>query len=85
MTLLKRRDVARVFGKILRTARHGAGISQEEMAHRAQMDRTYPSLLERGLRTPSLFELLNLSNALRIRPGMLVDMTASRLSREAEQ
>lgn len=84
MTLPTRRQVGRAFGSLLRTARSGAGLSQEELAERANMDRTYPSLLERGLRTPSLLQLLNISGALQIRPGMLVDMTAARLQREEQ-
>jgi len=59
-------------------------LSQEQLAELADMDRTYPSLLERGLRTPSLLQLLSIGGALKIRPGMLVDMTAARLQREAQ-
>lgn len=79
-----RHQVARAFGSLLRTVRKGAGLSQEKLAELANMDSTYPSLLERGLRTPSLLQLLTISDALKIRPGMLVDMTAARLRREAE-
>jgi transcriptional regulator with XRE-family HTH domain len=84
MSLPTRHQVGRAFGSLLRTARNGAGLSQEELAERANMDRTYPSLLERGLRTPSLLQLLNIGNALKIQPGMLVDMTAARLQREGQ-
>ena len=84
MSLPTRRQVARAFGSLLRTARNGAGLSQEELAERANIDRTYPSLLERGLRTPSLLQLLNIGDALKIRSGMLVDMTAARLQREPQ-
>jgi transcriptional regulator with XRE-family HTH domain len=84
MSLPARRQVGRAFGSLLRTARDGAGLSQEELAERANMDRTYPSLLERGLRTPSLLQLLNIGHALKIRPGVLVDMTAARLHREGQ-
>jgi transcriptional regulator with XRE-family HTH domain len=79
-----RSQVAKVFGSLLRTARTGAGVTQEQLAELANMDRTYPSLLERGLRTPSLLQLLNIGGALKIRPGMLVDMTAARLQRESQ-
>lgn len=79
-----RHQVARAFGSLLRTARNGAGLSQEKLAELANIDRTYPSLLERGLRTPSLLQLLSIGAALKIRPGRLVDMTATRLEREAQ-
>jgi len=54
-------------------------MSQEMLAEESDMDRTYPSLLERGLRNPTLFEILKLSVALEQRPGLLVDLTASQL------
>ena len=79
-----RRQVARAFGSLLRTARNGAGLSQEKLAELANMDTSYPSLLERGLRTPSLLQLLSIADALKTRPGMLVDMTAARLQRESQ-
>ncbi len=50
----ERHEVAVAFGKTLRAARRERGISQEDLAFRADCDRTYPSLLERGLRTPTL-------------------------------
>jgi transcriptional regulator with XRE-family HTH domain len=84
MSLPTRRQVAITFGDLLRTARNGAGFSQEEFAFRAGMDRTYPSLLERGLRTPSLLQLINIGTALKIRAGTLVDLTAARVQREDE-
>jgi len=56
-------------------------MTQEVLAEEADMDRTYPSLLERGMRNPTLFEILKLSVALEQRPGLLVDLTASQLVR----
>ena len=82
MGRLTRRRVSRVFGQLLRRARLDAGMTQEVLAEQADMDRTYPSLLERGKRNPTLFELLKLSMALEQRPGLIVDLTASQLVRE---
>ncbi len=42
------------FGKALRKARQAAGLSQEELAERAGLHRTYISQLERGLKSPTL-------------------------------
>jgi len=36
-----------IFAENLKNARRAAGLSQEELAHRADIDRTYVSLLER--------------------------------------
>ncbi len=40
-------DIREVFARNLRQARRVAGLSQEELAHRADLDRTYVSSLER--------------------------------------
>jgi hypothetical protein len=45
--------------------------------------RTYPSLLERGLRQPTLAVLIAVAYALEIEPALLVTMTVARLRREA--
>jgi transcriptional regulator with XRE-family HTH domain len=60
------------FGTILRTFRREAGISQEELAHRADLHRTYVSQLERGLKSPSLGAIEALAGALDRRPYQLV-------------
>ena len=42
------------FGSRLRALRADRGWSQEEFAHRADLDRTYVSGVERGVRNPTL-------------------------------
>jgi transcriptional regulator with XRE-family HTH domain len=54
------------FGKRLKKCRIQAGISQEELAARASLDRTYISLLERGQRNPTLSCVHTLAAALDI-------------------
>ena len=82
MNLPDRRRVAVVFGTILREVRDGIGLSQEQVAEGAEMDRTYPSLLERGRRQPTLYMLLCLAAALDIDPAVLVRTTVARLCRK---
>mgnify|MGYP003617262537 CR=1 FL=1 len=41
-------------GRAIRAARKERGISQEELAHLAQIDRSYMSGIERGLQNPSV-------------------------------
>lgn len=48
------RTVALAFGATLRAARKKQGVSQDRLAALCGFDRTYPSLMERGLRQPSL-------------------------------
>ena len=79
MSALDTRQVAKEFGAILRAARLAAGISQEVLAERADCDRTYPSLLERGLRQPTIGKVIEIAEALRIEPATLLNMTIARL------
>ena len=66
------KELQRVFGESLREIREAAGYSQERLALECGLDRTYISLLERGLRQPSLGTIFQLGRALRIRPSRLV-------------
>ncbi len=78
MSAFEQRRVAQVFGAVLRTARKHAGISQEHLAELADIDRTYPSLIERGLRQPTIGRAIAIADALRIEPGKLVTSTLHR-------
>jgi transcriptional regulator with XRE-family HTH domain len=71
--MMKRGKVAVAFGRVLKDLRREMGITQEELAMRGGFDRTYPSLLERGLRTPTLTVIFRLADVLDIRPEVLVD------------
>lgn len=53
-------------GKLVKTKRTELGISQEELGFRANLDRTYISGIERGVRNPSLTALVTLANGLGI-------------------
>jgi transcriptional regulator with XRE-family HTH domain len=78
-----RKRVALAFGEGLRAARRERGMSQDELSERCDFDRTYPSLLERGLRHPTLRMLLHLADALGTPPEFLVTDTAARLSADS--
>lgn len=47
-------DLQEILAKNLRLARNKAGLSQEDLAGAANVDRTYVSGIERGLRNPSI-------------------------------
>lgn len=78
---MKDKTVARAFGKVLREARIQRGMSQEDLAAEAEIDRTYPSLLERGRRVPTLSVFLRLCRPLRCKPVDLVQVTLEGLTR----
>ena len=63
---MARNGIQDTFGKAVREARTTVGISQEELADRSGLHRTYISLLERGQRNPSLAVIEEISHALGI-------------------
>lgn len=60
------------FGQVLKAYRTDAGLSQEELAHRANMHSTTISLYERGERKPGLQTVFIIAKALGIRPEAMV-------------
>ena len=55
-----------LLGMAIKTQRASLGISQEELAHRAGLHRTYVSDLERGARNPSIESIEKLAGALQV-------------------
>ena len=65
-------EVAVAFGQVLRRARMRVGLSQEELAHRCERHRTLISMLERGIRQPSLTTVFRLARELNVKPSRLI-------------
>jgi transcriptional regulator with XRE-family HTH domain len=61
-------------GDAIRLSRQKQGLSQEELASRADLHITHLGGLERGVRNPSYATLLRLSRALEMKPGELVSL-----------
>jgi transcriptional regulator with XRE-family HTH domain len=60
------------FGKRIQAVRLQAGISQEELAHRAKLHQVTVSLIENGKRAVTLTTLERLARALAVAPRDLV-------------
>ena len=60
------------FGRVLAELRADAGLSQQSLAFDCELDRTYISLLERGLRQPTLSTLFKLAETLSVPPSDIV-------------
>ena len=60
------------FGLVLRERRLATGLSQEGLADRSDLHRTYVSQLERGLKAPSLAAIEAVAGALHVAPHVLV-------------
>lgn len=65
-------DVAVLLGLNVRDLRLRQELSQEELAHRADMDRSYISDLERGKRNPSVKAVGRIADALGVPPDHLL-------------
>lgn len=57
---------AESFIRKLRLLRESKGLSQEELAARAGLDRSYISLVERGRRSPTVNTLVKIADVLEI-------------------
>jgi len=65
-------QLAELFGKVLRERRQMVGLSQEKLALEANFNRTFISMLERGIRQPTLKTLFRLGKALEVSPAELI-------------
>ena len=61
------------FGRRVRSIREAAGLSQEALAEKAGLHRTYISSLERGHRNVGLDNILRLAVALGVQPSKFLD------------
>jgi transcriptional regulator with XRE-family HTH domain len=59
-------------GNAIRDIRARRGISQEELASRIPMHRTYLGGIERGQRNPSYTNIRRIADALHVRPSELL-------------
>jgi transcriptional regulator with XRE-family HTH domain len=66
-------DLKILLGMAIKTQRASLGISQEELAHRAGLHRTYVSDLERGVRNPSVTSIEKLARALELSVSKLFE------------
>jgi transcriptional regulator with XRE-family HTH domain len=65
-------------GLIIKECRQKLGLSQEELANRACLHRTYISNIEQGERNPSLTTLTHLATALNVECSTLMQMVEQR-------
>ncbi|MGE0827759.1 MAG: helix-turn-helix domain-containing protein [Hyphomonadaceae bacterium] len=65
-------DVRRHFGRAVQRLRLEKGWSQEELADRAGLHRTYISGVERGVRNPTLTVVMKIAKALAASPAVFL-------------
>lgn len=71
-------------GQVIRRHRTLAGFSQEELAARSGLHRTYISFLERGVKSPTVDVLARLGQALGVRGSELLAEAEETLDVPAE-
>lgn len=77
-------EIREVFARNLKAARLAKGLSQEELAHRAGIDRTYISSLERSVYNASIDVVDRLACALDLDAAALLKRPAADVPGEPE-
>ena len=62
-----------ILGKTIRDLRMELSLSQEELAERADLHRTYVGGIERGERNVSLENIVRIAHALQVVPSQLLE------------
>lgn len=68
------------FGGVVRAYRKEVGLSQEALAHMADIERTHFSAIERGQNQPSLWLILKIAKALGVSSADLMTDTEHELA-----
>ena len=74
-------EVAMVVGGVIRELRLAAGVSQEALAHKANVERSYCGRIERGESQPTLYVILKVAAALGMEGHALVKQVELTLAR----
>ncbi|WP_175773050.1 helix-turn-helix domain-containing protein [Paraburkholderia phenazinium] len=69
------------FGRVLRRYRRAAGLTQEQLALEADVQRTYVSLMELGRNQPTITTIFKLARALHCTPSAMVSATEEECGR----
>ena len=71
---MKKRDrTLEAFGRNVARIREQKGLTQDSLVEKADLDRTYLSGIERGVRNPSIKTVLRIAKALEVSVGKLVE------------
>lgn len=65
-------SISKLFGSAVRARRTAAGISQEKLAERSGLHPTYISMVERGVRNPTLDAANRIAKALKVSLPLLI-------------
>ena len=74
-------DLRQIFAANLRRLRHIKGLSQEDLAYEADVNRTYMSKLEKGASYPGLEIIGKLADVLEVEAAELLRLPTKRRAR----
>lgn len=77
-------NVIEAFGIVLRKNRTEAKLSQEKLALKCNLDRTYIGMLERGERQPTISTLFSIAENLNISAANFIEEVEKLLENAAE-
>jgi transcriptional regulator with XRE-family HTH domain len=77
-------NAEKIFGQILQEIRKERGLSQEQLGFESGYHRTYISLLERGMKSPSLNTILQLALALKVPASEILRSVEARMRKSSK-
>ena len=80
--MYKRQDINEILGVVIKEFRQKNNISQEQMAEKSQIDRTYASALERGIKNPSLEVILKISEGIGVPAWKIIRIIEDKLDKK---
>jgi transcriptional regulator with XRE-family HTH domain len=72
MATAKPGKLRQLLAKNVRLFRHVRGLTQEELAHKAKLHRTYMGMIERAERNLSVDNIEKIAKALQVKPHQLL-------------
>lgn len=83
---MKRDDaLLRLLGKIIAAKRQELGISQEELAHRSSINRTYLGDIERGARNLAILNFIKIAKGLGMTPSKLLEAVEKEFNQGSQE
>lgn len=80
--------IKQIIGKTVKAVRIKRGLTQEDLAHECNVDRSYISMIEVGRNEPSVTKIFELCNGLKIKPSdffKLVENEYAKLQKKGEE
>lgn len=76
--------IKQIIGKTVKAIRMKQGLSQEDLAHECDVDRSYISMIEVGRNEPSVTKIFDLCKGLKIKPSDFFKMVEGEYQKLSE-